>query len=66
MTTLEIIDAGTVPYAEALEWQRQLADDRIAGRLDHDVLVLLEHPPVITMGRNSHASRYGMAPRFMR
>ena len=56
MTTLEIIDAGTVPYAEALEWQRQLADDRIAGRLDHDVLVLLEHPPVITMGRNSHAA----------
>jgi len=33
-----------------LEWQRQLAEDRIAGRLPHDVLLLLEHPPVVTLG----------------
>jgi len=52
---LEIIQAGTVPYQEALDWQRQLAEDRIAGRLPHDVLLLLEHPPVVTLGRNSHA-----------
>lgn len=56
MNTLEVIQAGTVPYAEALEWQRQLADDRIAGRAQHDVLLLLEHPPVVTLGRNSHAA----------
>ena len=54
MNTLEVINAGTVPYVEALEGQRQLAEDRIAGRLDHDVLLLLEHPPVVTLGRNSH------------
>jgi lipoyl(octanoyl) transferase len=53
--SLEILQAGTVPYAEALDWQRRLADDRIAGRLDHDVLLLLEHPPVVTLGRTSHA-----------
>jgi lipoate-protein ligase B len=51
--TLEVIEAGRVPYADALEWQRRLADDRIAGRLAHDVLLLLEHPPVVTLGRNS-------------
>ena len=55
MNTLEILAAGTVPYEEALAWQRQLAEDRIAGRLSHDVLLLLEHPPVVTLGRNSHA-----------
>jgi len=55
VTTLEVIQAGTVPYGEGLEWQRQLAEDRIAGRLPHDVLLLLEHPPVVTFGRNSHA-----------
>ena len=55
MSTVEIIQAGVVPYQEALEWQRQLAEDRIAGRLPHDVLLLLEHPPVVTFGRNSHA-----------
>ena len=55
MNALEIIEAGRVPYGEGLEWQRQLAEDRIAGRLPHDVLLLLEHPPVVTLGRNSHA-----------
>lgn len=56
MSSLEIIQGGTVPYGEALEWQRALAEDRIAGRLAHDVLVLLEHPPVVTLGRNSQAA----------
>ena len=52
---LEVIQAGRVPYGEALEWQRRLARDRLAGRLPHDVLLLLEHPPVITLGRTSQA-----------
>jgi len=56
VSALEIIEAGSVPYADALAWQRELAEDRIAGRLPHDVLLLLEHPPVVTLGRNSHAS----------
>jgi lipoate-protein ligase B len=41
-----------VPYADALELQRQLAEDRIAGRIG-DTLLLLEHPPVITLGRGT-------------
>ena len=56
MNRIHVVQAGTVPYAEALEWQRELAEDRIAGRLSHDVLLLLEHPPVVTLGRNSHAA----------
>jgi lipoyl(octanoyl) transferase len=51
---LEVIRAGRVPYEEALAWQRRLARERIAGTLPHDVLLLLEHPPVITLGRGSH------------
>jgi len=54
MTHLEVISAGLVPYAEALAWQRRLAQERIDGRLPHDVLLLLEHPPVVTLGRASH------------
>jgi len=56
MNALEVIHAGMVPYPDALAWQRQLAEDRIAGRLPHDVLLLLEHPPVVTFGRNSQMS----------
>jgi len=50
---LEVIQAGVVPYAEALAWQRELAQARIERRIPHDVLLLLEHPPVVTLGRNS-------------
>jgi lipoyl(octanoyl) transferase len=56
VTALEVIQAGIVPYAEGLAWQRQLAADRIARRLRHDVLLLLEHPPVVTFGRNARAA----------
>ena len=52
---LVVAQAGVVPYAEALEWQRSLAQARIDGRLANDVLLLLEHPAVVTLGRNSHA-----------
>jgi lipoyl(octanoyl) transferase len=48
---VEVIDAGCVPYRAALAWQRRLAQARIARTLDHDVLLLLEHPPVVTLGR---------------
>jgi lipoyl(octanoyl) transferase len=54
MQILEVLQAGVVPYADALEWQRALAQARIDGRLPHDVLLLLEHPAVVTLGRNSH------------
>lgn len=53
---LEVIQAGLVPYADALAWQRDLAQARIDGRLTHDVLLLLEHPTVVTLGRNAHAN----------
>jgi lipoyl(octanoyl) transferase len=53
---IEVIPAGRVPYATALAWQRALAQARIEGRLAHDVLVLLEHPPVVTLGRGARAA----------
>ena len=51
---LQVVLAGRVPYGEALDWQRRLAEERITHRLPHDLLLLLEHPPVVTLGRNSH------------
>lgn len=40
---------GLVPYGEALELQKALVEERRAGRLP-DLLLLLQHPPVITLG----------------
>jgi lipoyl(octanoyl) transferase len=44
---------GCLPYAEALELQRQLARARISGALSEDALLLMEHPSVVTLGRSS-------------
>lgn len=50
-----VLDLGLRSYAEALSFQRALAAARIAKRVPHDVLVLVEHPPVITTGRSTKA-----------
>ena len=48
---LWVANLGLRPYAEALELQRDLARARIAGEIAQDVLLLVEHPPVVTLGR---------------
>ncbi|MEP6991088.1 MAG: lipoyl(octanoyl) transferase LipB [bacterium] len=50
---LLVVDLGTLPFTEALELQRATARARIGGEVDQDVLLLVEHPPVITLGRSS-------------
>jgi len=52
---VQVVQAGCVPYNEALGWQRALAQARIEGRLEEDLLLLLEHPPVVTLGRTAQA-----------
>lgn len=46
-------DMGLRSYAEALSFQREVAAARIAKRVPQDVLLLVEHPPVITLGRST-------------
>ncbi|MBA3245152.1 MAG: lipoyl(octanoyl) transferase LipB, partial [Actinobacteria bacterium] len=48
----QVMQLGLVPYREAWELQRSLAAAVTAGTLP-DTIVLLEHPPVITMGRRT-------------
>jgi lipoyl(octanoyl) transferase len=43
---------GRTPYRDAHALQKRLVDARAAGRIG-DRLLLLEHPPVLTLGRNS-------------
>lgn len=53
---LEIRRLGLIPYGEALELQKRLVDDRRYGRVP-DQLLLLQHPPVITLGAKARNSR---------
>ena len=53
---VQLVEAGRVPYDRALDWQRTLAQARIDGRLEEDLLLLLEHPPVVTLGRTAQGA----------
>lgn len=50
---IHLLELGRVSYAEGLEAQRRVVEARKAGAIG-DTLLLLEHPPVLTLGRNSH------------
>ena len=50
-----VVRPGTLPYREAWDLQRRIVADRQAGS-GRDVLVLLEHPAVYTLGRRTDRS----------
>ena len=62
---LHVVHLGLVPYARALELQRAVARARISGAIAHDVLLLLEHPPVVTLGRSSKAQHLVATPAML-
>jgi lipoyl(octanoyl) transferase len=52
---ISVVQLGQVAYGEGLRLQRKLVELRKAGEIG-DVLLLLEHSPVITLGRNAKAA----------
>ena len=52
---IQYLYLGRMGYAEALSLQEELVRARIEGRTGN-TLLLLEHPPVLTLGRNAHRS----------
>ena len=56
MRELEVRRLGVVPYADALAMQRALVEERRANRVP-DLLLLLQHPAVITVGVRGDGGR---------
>ncbi len=52
---IQYLYLGRVAYDEGLRLQAEIAALRLQGRV-HNVLLLLEHPPVLTLGRNANRS----------
>jgi lipoyl(octanoyl) transferase len=50
-----ILDVGVVPYREAWDLQRAVAAE-VASATQPDTVILLEHPPVVTLGRRADYS----------
>jgi len=46
---IDLVDMGTVPYGYALKMLEELTRKRLCGEIG-DTVVLLEHPPVVTLG----------------
>jgi lipoate-protein ligase B len=65
MRQLLVADLGVLPYVEALALQRAAARARISGAFDQDLLILVEHPPVLTMGRSSKAGHLLASPALL-
>jgi lipoate-protein ligase B len=59
------VPLGQLGYEQALELQRNLARDRISGAIPQDLLLLVEHPPVVTLGRSSKQKHLVVSPEFL-
>lgn len=53
---ITVLDLGCRGYAPVLELQRELCRRRVAGELNEDLLLLVEHDPVVTLGRGTRDS----------
>ena len=50
---LYTLDLGLTPYDTAWTLQKRAAAARISGELPEDLLILVQHPPVVTLGRST-------------
>lgn len=62
--TLDVYRLGRVAYADALALQDQLVLQRQAGEIG-DTLLLLEHPPVVTLGRKARDGKNVLLTELM-
>jgi lipoyl(octanoyl) transferase len=59
---LVVQDLGRSSYAEVLELQRRLCRQRISGDISEDILLLVEHEPVVTLGRGVRPGSLPLTP----
>jgi lipoyl(octanoyl) transferase len=59
---LLVADLGPRPYEDVLELLRRLCRRRMAGEQQDDLLLLVEHEPVVTLGRGTRAGSVRLTP----
>ena len=60
-----LCDLGLMAYADCHALQLELAAWRHQGRLAHDCVLCVEHPPVYTLGRRGNRSHLGVSETFL-
>ena len=61
---LHLLHLGRIPYAEGLHIQDLIATARKAGTIG-DTLLLMEHSPVLTLGRNARRENILVSDEFL-
>jgi lipoate-protein ligase B len=64
MRHCEFHDLGLMPFSQAWDLQRKLADRRKLNEIQ-DQFLIVEHPPVITMGRNGRDENLLASPEHL-
>ena len=62
MESLDVVALGRRPYGEVLALQRELCRRRVAGEERGDLLLLVEHDPVYTLGRGTRPTSLPLPP----
>ncbi len=62
---LLVLDLGLTPYDTAWSLQKRAAAARVNGTLDEDLLILVQHPPVVTTGRSTKPGNLLATPEFL-
>lgn len=56
---------GLADYDTVWALQKELARQRISGELAHDTLLLVQHPPIVTLGRSTKYEHLLSAPEYL-
>ena len=62
---LYTLDLGLAPYDDAWALQKRAAAARISGELAEDLLILVQHPPVVTLGRSTKPGHLLATPEHL-
>jgi len=63
---MDCVELRRIDYRNALKLQHRLVAARIDGRLTRDILLLLEHPPVFTLGRRGGKDHLCVSEEFLK
>ena len=64
LPSCSVVDRGLMGYNAAFQLQRELVEQRKRGEIP-DQLLIVEHPHVVTMGRNGHSENLLASPELM-
>lgn len=62
---VQIIDLNLIDYNKAFELQKTIVEKRINGDIEHDTILILEHPSVFTLGKRGGMENLVVSQQFL-